>query len=133
VRKIPIIIGVLIAAAITLILATGSDISSYSTFDEAATSGRKAKIAGMLVKDKPIDFDPQKDPNLTTFFVSDPNGIEKKVMLLSPKPKDFELSETVVLTGRMQDDVFIASEALLKCPSKYKDDELYVRQKENQG
>ncbi|MFN5363918.1 MAG: cytochrome c maturation protein CcmE [Bacteroidota bacterium] len=45
------------------------------------------------------------------------------------KPQDFERSESIVLTGEMSGDVFQASEMLLKCPSKYKDQEVYVREK----
>jgi cytochrome c-type biogenesis protein CcmE len=34
-----------------------------------------------------------------------------------------------VLTGEMKGENFAASEMLLKCPSKYKDQEIYVREK----
>ena len=51
-------------------------------------------------------------------------------MLLAAKPQDFELSEQIVLTGKMQGDVFMASDMLMKCPSKYKDEEIYIKSKE---
>ena len=49
------------------------------------------------------------------------------MVLLSEKPQDFELSEQVVLTGQMKDDAFVATDLLMKCPSKYKDEEVYIK------
>ena len=38
------------------------------------------------------------------------------------------MSESVVVTGKMdQEGVFQASEVLLKCPSKYKEEQLALR------
>lgn len=59
--------------------------------------------------------------------MKDNEGREEKVILLKPKPQDFELSEQLVLTGTMKDDTFIASDMLMKCPSKYNDEEIYIR------
>jgi cytochrome c-type biogenesis protein CcmE len=47
--------------------------------------------------------------------------------LHQPKPQDFEMSEQIVVTGSLEDDTFQASEILMKCPSKYKDEEIAVR------
>ena len=44
-----------------------------------------------------------------------------------PKPQDFERSESVVVTGEMRNNEFVANEILMKCPSKYKDDEIRIR------
>ena len=57
----------------------------------------------------------------------DDAGQVRKVILRAGKPQDFERSEQIVLTGEMKDDVFEASDMLLKCPSKYKDQEIYIR------
>jgi cytochrome c-type biogenesis protein CcmE len=45
------------------------------------------------------------------------------------KAQDFELSEQVVVTGEMQNGTFVANEVLMKCPSKYKDEEIYMKKK----
>jgi len=45
-----------------------------------------------------------------------------------PKPQDFELSEEIVVTGSIQGDEFVGKDILLKCPSKYKDEEIYIRE-----
>ena len=77
--------------------------------------------------DKPVTYDEQKDPNYFTFFMVDKKGNERKVIMQQGKPNDFELSESIVLTGKMEGEDFIASDMLLKCPSKYKDEEIYLK------
>ena len=39
------------------------------------------------------------------------------------KPTDFERSEEITLTGHATDSAFIATDILMKCPSKYTDKE----------
>lgn len=129
-KKVYIIAGIMVALAVSLFVMAQDDLSSYASVAEAAQSGERVKIAGQLAKDKEIIYDPAEDPNLVTFFIRDDHGAEQKVQLLQAKPQDFELSEQVVLTGRMQDDVFIATDVLLKCPSKYKDEEIYLKEQQ---
>ena len=100
--------------------------------DDAARSGGKVKIAGQLAKDQEMHYDPQKDPNYFTFYLTDTDGKQRKVVLLREKPQDFEMSEQIVLTGKMKGEEFVATEMLMKCPSKYKDEEIYINaEKEN--
>ena len=125
-----------IAALITMLFATAllvmssKDISSYATFDIAEKSQNRVKIVGQLDKSVETYYNPEKDPNYFSFNMVDVNGKIKKVVLNEPKPRDFELSEQIVVSGRMKDQEFLADEILLKCPSKYKDEELALR---NQG
>lgn len=118
---------ILIVGALSVIIFTSSDVSSYGTFAQAERSGERLKVVGQLSKDKDMIYDPVEDPNKFTFFMKDNEGREGKVILLKPKPQDFELSEQLVLTGTMKDDTFIASDMLMKCPSKYNDEEIYIR------
>jgi cytochrome c-type biogenesis protein CcmE len=121
------LIGILmIGAAIALFVNTAKDTSTYATFQDAGESDRKVKIAGQLSKDKEMVYDPQKDPNHFSFYIRDTRGEERKVVLLGAKPQDFELSEQIVVTGKMRGEEFVATEMLMKCPSKYKDEEIKV-------
>jgi cytochrome c-type biogenesis protein CcmE len=120
----------MVAIALGLFLSASDDLSAYSNFSDAIESGDRVKIAGQLAKDKAMIYDPQKDPNYFSFYLRDTKGEERKVVLLQPKPQDFEQSEQIVLTGRMKDEAFVATDVLMKCPSKYKDEEVYL--KENQ-
>ena len=107
---------------------SSQDLSSYATFDIAAQSGSKSKIVGQLSLKDPIIYQPEVDANRFSFYLIDEADVKKKVILMEPKPRDLERSEQIVVTGRMNDnDEFMASEVLLKCPSKYKDEELALR------
>ncbi len=128
-KKIHLIAILMIAAGIAALISFSGDVSTYSTFKKAIETEQKVKIVGVLSKDKEMHYDPVKDPNYFSFYIKDSNGEERKVILNSEKPQDFELSEQIVLTGKMRGEEFIASDMLMKCPSKYKDEEVYVRSK----
>lgn len=122
----------IIAVAIGLLLSLSGDVSTYSTFEQATDSGERVKLVGQLMKDKPMDYNPAIDPNKFHFHIKDSKGVPGKVTLLSEKPQEFERSESIVLTGAMKGDVFVATEMLMKCPSKYKDEEIIIRSKTKQ-
>ena len=122
------IIGlILIGVAIAVLVSASKDITSYASFKDARSTGRLVKIVGQLAKEKDMVYDPVKDPNHFSFCVTDKSGETLKVILNAAKPQDFELSEQIVVTGKMQDGVFMAKDVLLKCPSKYKDEEVYIK------
>ncbi len=129
-KKIHIISIILIATAIAILMSLSNDVSTFTTFSEAIATGKVVKISGQLSKDKEMYYDPQKDPNYFTFYLKDSKQQERKVILLSAKPQDFERSESIVLTGKMKGETFLASDMLMKCPSKYKDEEIYIKSKE---
>lgn len=129
-KKIYFIAIAMIAAAVIILTTAAEDMSTYSTFSEAAHSSKKVKVVGRLAKDKEMYYNPEKDPNYFSFYVRDAGGAEHKVVLLREKPQDFELSEQIVVTGKMKGEEFIASDVLMKCPSKYKDEEIKMKQEE---
>ena len=118
---------IMIGIAIYLITTAGAEVATYANFQDAIEKQDKVKVVGHLVKDKAIVYDEMKDPNYFSFYMTDDDNEERKVVLLQGKPQDFELSEQIVLTGKMEGEEFHASEILLKCPSKYKDDEIYLK------
>ncbi|SRR5690554_6835755 len=119
-------IGILLVA-IALIFSASQDFSTYASFQDAAASQGQVKIVGELAKDKEIFYDPAVDPNYFTFHVIDKDGVTRKVVMNRAKPQDFEMSEQIVVTGKLKGEEFYASDILLKCPSKYKDEEIYLR------
>ena len=127
------LIGIaVIAIAIAVLMSISGDVSTYSTFNQAMESGDRVKVVCQLSKDKEMVYNPLEDPNLFSFYAKDDDGLEKKVILLRSKPQDIEMSESIVITGKMQEDDFVADDILLKCPSKYKDEEIQLR-KEQKG
>lgn len=121
------LIMVLIAGALVL-RGGGTEIAPYSNFSEAAAAESKVKLVGTLVKDKPMDYDPLTNPDLFSFYLKDEDGTERRVNLTQAKPQDFEMSESIVLTGKMLGDEFLATDIQMKCPSKYKDEESVLKE-----
>ena len=126
-KKSYILAILLVVIAVVLLMQTGNATSEYADFTRAAESGDKVQLVGTYVKDRPTVYDPLTDPNYFSFFLEDLAGTEREVVLLMGKPQDFEMSESIVLTGRMKDDKFIASDIQMKCPSKYKDEEEMIK------
>ena len=133
-KKSHIIGIIIIAAAIMIIMSTAGDASTYVDFGQAkelAEDGSKTKVhvVGRLKKDAQghivgMKYDPLVDPNYFSFMLVDTNRVEQQVVYFNPKPQDFERSEQVVITGNMQNNVFVADKILLKCPSKYVEKEV---------
>ena len=133
-KKSHIIGIIIIAAAIMIIMSTAGDASTYVDFGQAkelAEDGSKTKVhvVGRLKKDAKghiigMQYDPLVDPNYFSFMLVDTNRVEQKVVYFNPKPQDFERSEQVVITGNIQNNVFVADKILLKCPSKYVEKEV---------
>ncbi len=126
-KKIPIIVLLLVAGAIALFMTAADQISSYSTFTTAEQVDGKVKVIGTLALDKDMIYNPEKDPNYFSFYANDEDGRQSQVIFLGEKPQDFERSDQVVMTGQFKKGVFVATEMLTKCPSKYKDEEVFVR------
>lgn len=129
-NKTSIIALIMAVLALVIFYQVSGEVSPYVNFTTAgatAEEGGKVKIVGQLVKEKPMVWEPTNDPNYFSFFLRDQEGLEQKVVLLQGKPQDFEMSEQIVLTGRMTEEHFLASEVQLKCPSKYKDEESFLK------
>lgn len=121
------IIGmVVIAIAIGVIMSTYADSSTYGTFSDAVESQKELHVVGVLQKEKELVYNPEVDANHFSFYMIDNEGKECKVVFAGAKPQDFERSEQIVLTGKMVGDSFQANKILMKCPSKYTEDEVEV-------
>lgn len=130
-KKIYIVAIVLIVAGIAVLSSVAADTSTYGDFALAEQSGKKVKVVGQLSKEKPIVYDPAVNPNLFSFYLTDSHGQTRKVLYHGAKPKDFELSEQIVVTGEMKGEEFVAHHILMKCPSKYKDEEVQIKSRSN--
>ena len=127
-RNVIIGIVLLIAGAVIIYRSFSRDITTYATFS-IASEGSRVKVVGTLSKDKPMEYDPEKSHDLFSFYMKDGDGTEKQVILHKPKPQDFEMSEQIVVTGTLEGEIFDAEEILMKCPSKYKNEEIAVKEK----
>ena len=133
-KKSHILVIVVIAAAIGILVSTAGDASTYVDFGQAyemATAGNKKDIhvVGELTKDSSgniVGIETGIDKVSFSFILVDEQGKHQKVEYNQPMPQDFTKSEKVVVIGRYEGDVFKASKILLKCPSKYQEQNVSV-------
>ena len=117
---------IIIAIAISVIISTYADSSTYGSFSDARKTETELHVVGQLNKEKALFYNPIQDANYFSFYLKDNDGKECKVVFSGSKPQDFERSEQIVLTGKMIGNEFHASKILMKCPSKYTNDEVEV-------
>lgn len=123
-KKIHILGLVLIAGAIGALLSLMGDISTYDSVESARKKeGKFVHLIAKIDTTQPIVYDPIKDPNYLTFTAVDSLGSTTKVVYKNAKPTDFEKSARVVMKGSMQGETFECKEIVLKCPSKYTEEE----------
>ena len=117
-KKTHIIALVIVFLSIGVVIATLSDSSTYMDFELAKlNAGQTFTVIGELDKDGEMNYNARQ--NLFTFYAVDKEGNRSKVFYREPKPQDFERSEDITMKGFATDTGFVASEILLKCPSKY--------------
>ncbi len=134
-KKTHIIALILIAGAIAYMLATLSkDLTTYDTIASAQQKqGQYLHLIAKLDRSEKIAYDPIGNPNYLEFYAVDSLGSKTKVIYHDTKPPELEVSERIVMKGKMNGDVFECKEILLKCPSKYKDEpSVYEKAFENQ-
>ena len=124
-KRSHIIALVVIAVLIGALLVTLQDASVYATFDLAEKQKPETvTVVGTLDLESPIDFNPKT--SMLRFTAVDKEGGRSVVLYNQPKPTDFERSEEITLTGHATDSLFVATEILMKCPSKYTNQEEVV-------
>ncbi len=123
---------VVIAIAILIIVSTAGDASSYVTFKDAYSMSVNGKdnsihVVGSLKKSisgEIVGVQPTADKLAFSFLMVDQNGHEQQVYYNEPMPPDFLRSEQVVVIGSYKGETFIADKILMKCPSKYQEEEV---------
>lgn len=126
----------MIAVAVMVIVSTAGDASTYVSFGEAyelASEGNNNKlhVVGQLKKDangEVIGIETSPDMLAFSFLMVDQNNFEQKVIYNEPMPMDFLRSEQVVVVGAYKNQTFVADKILMKCPSKYQEEEIKVGQ-----
>jgi cytochrome c-type biogenesis protein CcmE len=133
-KKSHIVVIIVIAAAIGLLLSTAGDASTYVGFNEAyqmakTGSSKEIHVVGQLKKDADgniTGIEPGRDMVSFSFVMVDEQGREQRVFYNEPMPQDFTKSEKVVVIGNYAGDDFKASKILLKCPSKYQEENINI-------
>ena len=125
---------VFISIIVIIIISTFGDASTYVTFSKAKNvyeSGSLTKfhVVGKLNKDEENNIEGLKkgdDKMSFTFQMIDEDGMKENVFYGEPMPPDFLLSEQVVVIGGYENNTFVADDILLKCPSKYTEENIKI-------
>ncbi|HEY0272125.1 MAG TPA: cytochrome c maturation protein CcmE [Chitinophaga sp.] len=126
-KKTNIILLVVVAVSIAVIVTMVGDFSTYETFATARSSaGKDYKVISVLDTTRTMEYNALKDANLFSFYARDKAGEVRKVIFRGTKPTDFEKAESVVLTGKIVGNEFHCREIQMKCPSKYKNDQVAI-------
>ena len=125
---------VFISIIVIIIISTFGDASTYVTFSKAkdvyeSGSLTKFHVVGKLNKDEDNNIQglTKSDDKMSfTFQMIDEDGMKEKVFYGEPMPPDFLLSEQVVVIGGYENNTFVADDILLKCPSKYTEENIKI-------
>jgi cytochrome c-type biogenesis protein CcmE len=113
--------GIIIAVFLVLMgyLFTQSNIEYADDFSKVITNQKTVKATGSWVKEKSYQID--NNNKTFSFYISDVNGNQMKVIYEGTIPNNFESAKSVVITGKYQNGYFHAKDILTKCPSKYEE------------
>ena len=117
--KTIIALVIMVGFASLLFLNFGQQVGGYMNFTQAEVTGQKAHVVGEWVKEEHFQYD--RDQNLFQFYMKDEAGEVREVHYTRPKPANFEDAERLVIEGYAEGEIFVASNILVKCPSKYND------------
>jgi cytochrome c-type biogenesis protein CcmE len=128
-KKLQIISLIVIAAAIGAIMVFSQDYTTYASFYTAKLNeGKDFHVVGELVKEKPQEYNPHKDANLFSFYMRDQEGNVQQVIYRGTKPDGFDRTEKIVVSGEMNGALFEANKILMKCPSKYVNEQAEIKE-----
>ncbi len=113
-------VGLLLAL---LVYNLGQELTLYTDFRTAAAHpGQTYHVVAEWVNREKSSYDPAEDA--FWFWAQDSTGWVARVRYPDPKPINFESAQKIVLIGQYRDSVFYAEKILMKCPSKYKEEQV---------
>jgi len=119
-KRSHIISIIVVAIIVGIIFANYTSATKSVSFDRVTEEpGTVFKVSGTLFKDEPIVYDPEINPGLTIFHMEDKEGRVEEIHLHKAKPQGLMQSESIDLYVEYRDDEFHSDNMLLKCPSKY--------------
>jgi cytochrome c-type biogenesis protein CcmE len=120
--KAKYIFGIVIIVAFIIWAGISFDktLTPYVSIAEAKSRATVVQVKGQRADDG--SFDTEK--NLFTFRLVDDQGEQITVVFDGAKPGNFEQASEVVCVGKYENGSFKAKEILVKCPSKYMEEQV---------
>jgi cytochrome c-type biogenesis protein CcmE len=123
--------AIALAALAVAFFSLDSSKIEYTNIAYAQSSGKRVQVKGAFVKTDGCRYDSQA--NTFTFTMRDDNNTLIKVIHNGAKPNNFELAESIVVKGRVENGVMMADHILTKCPSKYENNGSQLQSKQPQS
>jgi cytochrome c-type biogenesis protein CcmE len=117
-----LLLGALAGLFGMLLYSMTDSFSKYADFGTAERIGSDVHVVGTWVNREDAFYDPQRDEFV--FWMADTLDRVERVVFPDPKPMNFETAQRLVIIGKYNGQHFEANKILMKCPSKYKNDEL---------
>ena len=119
--KAKYIFGIVIIVAFIIWAGISFDktLTPYVSIAEAKSRATVVQVKGQRADDGTFDT----DKNLFTFRLVDDQGEQITVVYDGAKPGNFEQASEVVCVGKYENGSFKAKEILVKCPSKYMEEQ----------
>jgi len=102
---------------VIMLLSFNRSTIEYTDFETARRLSKKVQVVGTWAKEYPTNYDISK--NIFEFFMRDKKDKLMFVRFIGPQPNNFTIAPEFVVKGYIQDTVFVASQIITKCPSKY--------------
>jgi cytochrome c-type biogenesis protein CcmE len=95
---------------------------SYVSFEQARESSRTVQVAGHIDFDR-VEYDLDNQRLVFDIYEMDPQDPVSPdrltVVYHGVVPGNFDQATSIVVRGKPEDDLFMAEQLLVKCPSKY--------------
>lgn len=112
-----IILGFAVLSAVELIK---TQTPYVHTVEEVKKEDREVQFLGTVI----VETAEVKGPrNELVFVMEDENGEKMPIRYKGVKPANFDTANQAVVRGKFYEDEFVATQLLLKCPSKYESEE----------
>lgn len=125
-KVLPLVLTILAIGGLVFVLvwSFASNLSQYTTFTDAQKSDNEVHVVAHWVKRDQAQYDATTD--CFRFYLQDSLGNQQLVHYYDPKPANFEQADKVVVVGKYDkvSHVFVADKMLMKCPSKYQNNQL---------
>lgn len=110
-----IVVSLLIAGAIS---SQNTD-TIFVNFTQAREQHEYVRVAGFIVKTRPVEYNPEVDSTRFSFYMEDKTGNEQRVIMNQKMPPDFGTAENIVITGSINGSDFVANDMLIKFICRY--------------
>lgn len=122
--KLKYIIGIVIIVAFIIWagISFNKTLTPYVSISEAKSSTGIVQVKGERVDSGRFDL----DTNTFIFTLKDDKGEQVEVVYEKAKPGNFDQATEIVCIGQYKSGRFHAKDLLVKCPSKYAEEEAKV-------